>query len=225
MRNYFLVLLTPILFVFNACEKKNPCPENVNLGSQSINFPSKLFVPYTNQSITLVFKNAKNDSIKTKTILQENTIVRLNDSVLCGDGIDPFSSQYMFHDSENLRRGFNYNTGLANIDIIVQLFVANASAKDAQFYDKLIVRSAARNITSNLEIITDTRNNKLPATITNKENKFRFVADTTWNNKNFKDVYYSVDNTLDKSAIFYNKQIGVVGLKIGDDMWVFDRTE
>jgi hypothetical protein len=225
MKKYFWILLTVAIFAFNACEKKNPCPENVNLGSQSINFPSKLFVPYSNQSITLVFKNAKNDSIKTRTILQENTIFRFNDSVLCGDGVDPFSSQFMFHDSENLRRGFNYNTALANIDILIQLFVANASAKDAQFYDKLIVRSAARNITSNLEIITDTRNNKLPASLTNKVNQFRFVADTTWNSKNFKDVYYSVDNTFDKSAIFYNKQFGVVGLRIGDDMWVFDRIE
>jgi hypothetical protein len=51
------------------------------------------------------------------------------------------------------------------------------------------------------------------------------VADTTLNNKNFKSVYYSVDNKINQNAIFYNKQFGIIGLRIADEMWVFDRFE
>jgi hypothetical protein len=225
MKNFFLILIIVALFIFNACEKKNSCPENVNLGSLSINFPSKQFVPYSNQPYLLVFKNAKNDSIKTKTVVQDYNAISLNDSVICGDGIDPFNSQFMFHESEQILRGFNYNTALENIDIQVKLYVANANSKDKIFYDKLVVRSSARNITSGLELITDTRNNTLSSELTKQINQFRYVADTTWNTKNFKNVYYSVANKFDNSAIFYNKQYGVVGIRLGDEMWVYDHFE
>jgi hypothetical protein len=225
MKNYFFILICLVLFVFAACEKKNSCPDNISLGSKSINFPSKFFMPYSNQSITLVFRNAKNDSIKIKTIVQDYNPIRINDSVLCGDGIDPFNSQFIYHDTEQVLRGFNYNINTANIDLLVRLFVASASAKDSTFYDKLIVRSSARNITSNLELIADARNNKFSTTFINQTNQYRFVADTTWNGKNFKDVYYSVPNKIDNSAIFYNKQFGIICIRVGDDTWVFDRIE
>jgi hypothetical protein len=223
MKNYFFVFLTGAIFFFNACGKKNTCPMDASVGSKTLTAATKSFMPYPNQSVTLVFKNAKNDSFKTKTIVQEYNPLRINDSLICGDGIDPSNSQFLFHDSEQILRGFNYNTAATNIDLLVRLYVDYV--KDTIFYDKLIVRSSFKGVINNLELITDTRNNNLPSGSSNPLNQYRFVADTTWNGKNFKSVYYSVPNKTDSNAVFYNKQFGIICLKIGDDTWVFDKFE
>jgi hypothetical protein len=221
-KSFFVLMMFAILF-FNACEKKSPCPLDASLGNKTLTTSSKLFMPYPNQSVTLIFKSAKNDSIKIKTIVQEYNPLRINDSLICGDGIDPSNSQYLYHDSEQILRGFNYNTTATNIDLLLRLYVD--FVKDTIFYDKLIVRSSSKNIISNMELITDTRNNTFSTGQLSVLNQNRFVADTTWNGKNFKNVYYSVPNKTDNSAVFYNKQFGIVGLRITDDMWIFDRFE
>jgi hypothetical protein len=225
MKNYSLFLMTVALFTFYACDKKNPCPDNIDGGKQLLNFPSKQFFPYPKQTVTIILKNAKNDSFKIKTDNQQYDVIKLNDTLLCGDGIDPFMSQFQFHTSENIRHVWAGNTSNTTVNVLVQLFVENARVKDSAYYDKLSVRTTAGSVTSGLDFITDTRGKTIAKEYTDLINKYRFVADTTWNNKNFKNVYYSVDNKINQTAIFYNKQFGVVGIRIVDEMWVFDRLE
>lgn len=225
MKKNILILLVVATVIFNACEKKNPCPDNINGGTQTLNFPSKLFFPYPKQSVTIVLKNAKNDSLKIKTDNQQYNTIQLNDTLLCGDGIDPFVSQFQFHTSENIRHVWSGNNASTSVTVLVQLFVENARVKDSAYYDKLSVRTTSNNATSGFDFITDTRGKTIDPAYTALINKYRFVADTTLNTKNFKNVYYSVDNKLNQSAIFYNKQFGIICLKIGDDTWVFDRFE
>lgn len=225
MKKNILILLVVATVIFNACDKKNPCPDNINGGSQTLNFPSKLFFPYPKQVVTIILKNAKNDSLKIKTDNQQYDIVQLNDTLLCGDGIDPFLSQFQYHTSENIRHVWTGNNANTSVTALVQLFVENARVKDSAFYDKLSVRTTLNNVTSGFDFITDTRGKSISMAYTDLINKYRFVADTTWSNKNFKNVYYSVDNKINQSAIFYNRQFGIVGLRIADEMWVFDRFE
>jgi hypothetical protein len=136
MKKNILVLLVAATVIFNACDKKNPCPDNVNGGSQALNFPSKQFFPYPKQVVTIVLKNAKNDSLKIKTNNQQYDIVQLNDTLLCGDGVDPFLSQFQYHTSENIRHVWTGNNANTSVTALVQLFVENARVKDSAYYDK-----------------------------------------------------------------------------------------
>lgn len=225
MKKVILAVLIATVSLLMACKEENKCPENVNYGLKTLDQPSKFFFPYGKQSLTIYFKNAKKDSIKIATDNQQYNVLTVNDTVLCGDGIDPFNSQFGFHTTENIRHVWAGTPLNTTLNALVQLGVENAYVKDSSYYDKMIVRMTVLGVTSGFDLILFNKGKAIDPKITALVNQFRYVGDTTWNGRNFKEVYYSLPNKVDSSAIFYNKTFGIVGLKFKDDIWVYDRVE
>lgn len=217
MKNIIIILIHA--FLLSSCFR-GECGSHVRLGEIKLSNESRKYIPY-NGNETLIFVdehgvNHKLKSEKEKELSEIQSVAR----ELCSNGF--LDHQYEYYDTQTEEIVFQDSLGkqifYARLSTIVE---PNDDSEKNAIIDYLTIPSGIYGMnTGVINIVTLERKNEITPYQQKILNLSESIGDTTFFNREFKDVYKGKGKNED-NFIYYNKELGVIAFSITKDKyWV-----
>ena len=149
-----------------------------------------------------------------------NSKLVLGVNILCDSGFLDRQIEYFNAESQVINFAKRFD---ARYSLQLHLSTSFDGQKDsALIYDRFSLSFSNGINGSNIDLYSN-REKPLPDSIKKRFNIYhKFVADTTILGKNFKNVYYST-GSLDKAAVYFQKNKMIIGFKDAGKTWLLDK--
>jgi hypothetical protein len=224
MKKHTLVL-SMLAILATHCAR--PCPKDQDLGALSLTATGQSFLPTKQDVATMTFQSADGQTLNfnrhTNTSRSDEPVETLCER---GDYLDKTTQVAKFTINN---RYMGYTTPDNNYTLDLRLDVDNlgnyGSAADTVFFETFAVwgqriNAPVRVGTTSLIMHERGNSNEITATQRQQATDFRFVADTTLNNKPIKDAYVTRGDGNHTLFIFYTKTNGIEAFTTDTEVWV-----
>lgn len=214
--NYILIGFTLLIItIFSSCKD---CPPDERIGKILLEDSSRLFLAHS-QPATLTFVDSLgNKKIFNKVVNSENNnVVRLVIDRPCSEG--HFDKQEIFYEGESRSVEYKNNSDYIRYGLSTNLIPQEAVIEERDlFYDNFLISG----VFAQFSVITSLRGQEhlIDQNWITNMNRFQFVQDTIFFQRNFEEVYY---RKYESKSILFSTNVGVVGFFDGQKLWVSEQ--
>lgn len=201
-----------------SCSKPQNCGADLELGSHPLTDKSKSYLPYSrNSKSLLVFKNRIGDSLllKNDSACAVKPWQNRRDSVICtGNFLDEAIAK---HNGEFISGTWKGAIGLTTLSYSAKVESIALSVAQKHFSDQIVFKFFLNNNRSTLNYNISHDSLTHPNTISAYEGQGRFIKDTLFNGKIFKNVLVAPNDIF-----FVAQDKGLIAFKYEGNFWILE---